>query len=170
MWVKGYTAAQLDDAQARYGVVFPPDLVALYRERRPELTYDWASRDERPIREAMAWPLKGFLFDVEHNVLWLRSWGEKPKRKEGRAEIVRAALERVPKLIPLYGHRYIPQDPHESGNPILSVYQSDIIYYGADLLDYFSNEFDRTRIPRGPSRKPKHIPFWSDFAEGELPD
>jgi hypothetical protein len=37
--------------------------------------------------------------------------------------------------------------PHEPGNPVLSVYQTDIIYYGNDLLDW------RAGRPGRPGRK-----------------
>lgn len=40
-WVKGYTQEELDAAQEMFGLTFPPDLVALYRERRPAEAYDW---------------------------------------------------------------------------------------------------------------------------------
>jgi hypothetical protein len=34
-WAKGYTKTELDDAQEKFGLVFPPDLVAPLRDRRP---------------------------------------------------------------------------------------------------------------------------------------
>ena len=55
------------------------------------------------------------------------------------------------------------EEPHESGNPIFSIVQSDIIYYGYNLEDYFEREFVDTRRPfSGPF---KHIRFWSHFVE-----
>src|SRR5205823_4682958 len=59
-WAEGYTQAELDTAQAKYDLVFPPDLVALLREKRPVLGYDWRS-DDTEIREMLAWPLQGLL-------------------------------------------------------------------------------------------------------------
>jgi hypothetical protein len=50
-------------------------------------------------------------------------------------------LSGVPALVPVYKHRYLPTMPSESGNPVLSVVQTDIIYYGNDLLDWFDYEF-----------------------------
>jgi hypothetical protein len=41
----------------------------------------------------------------------------------------------------LISHRYLPEKSHEPGNPVFSVYQADVIYYGADLIDYFEREF-----------------------------
>lgn len=51
-------------------------------------------------------------------------------------------LEGSPKLIPIYGHRFIPDSPSEWGNPIFSISQSDIIRYGGSLADYLRWEFN----------------------------
>ena len=87
-------------------------------------------------------------------------WG-KPAAPDEQAEVVRAVVKVAPALIPLIAHRYIPEEPHESGNPIFSVMQSDVIYYGANLTEYFANEFGGTnRI--GAVRR---IPFWSEMVD-----
>jgi hypothetical protein len=161
-WGKGYTQTELDDAQQKFDLLFPPDLVALLRERRPLQGHDWT--DEAAIRSMLAWPFDGLLFDVENNDLWWPEWGEKPASPEARAEVLRSVVSRAPKLIPLISHRYLPAEPHESGNPVFSVYQSDVIHYGADLADYFEREF------AGHSHRPwpdqiKRIPFWSELVE-----
>lgn len=161
-WTTGYTQTELDDAQAKFGLVFPPDLAALLRERRPVHGHLWT--DEAAIRRMLDWPFEGLLFDVEHNDLWWPEWGEKPVSPDARKEVLHLVVSRAPKLIPLISHRYLPEKPHESGNPVFSVYQSDVIYYGADLIDYFEREFT------GYSNRPwpdqiKYIPFWSDLVE-----
>lgn len=160
-WTTGYTAAQLDDAQAKYGVRFPPDLIDLYRQCRPIRGYHWA-RDEEEIWDRLKWPLESILFDVRHDVWW-DHWGNQPEKMADREELVRHLVAKAPKLIPLLSHRYIPETPRERGNPVFSVYQTDIIYYGANLDDYFARE-----LGGGHHSKPwpaiKRIPFWSDFA------
>lgn len=161
-WGKGYTESELDDAQQKFGLVFPPDLLAVLRDRRLPRGHDWT--DEAAIRSAMAWPLRGLLFDVEQNDLWWPEWGEKPATPEARAEILRSEVSRAPKLIPLLAHRYLPEQPHEAGNPVFSVYQSDVIYYGADLADYFEREFEETRNAPWP-HPIKRIPFWSELVD-----
>jgi hypothetical protein len=50
-------------------------------------------------------------------------------------------LAAAPKLIPIYHHRMMPDEPHLKGNPVFSVWQTDIIYYGFDLEDYLRHEF-----------------------------
>ena len=109
------------------------------------------------------WPLEGLLFDVENNALWWPEWGERPACAEQRSEIVRSIVSEAPRLVPLFGHRYIPGEPNESGNPVFSIYQSDVIYYGADLADYFSREFGGTRSQAAATYR--HIPFWSDLVD-----
>jgi hypothetical protein len=164
-WTDGYTSAELDAAQERYGLRFPPDLVDLLLNRRPADGYDWRT-GHADIRRALQDPLDGLLFDVEHNTLWWPEWGEKPASAEERAEIVTAIVKAAPKLIPLIGHRYLPERPHEAGNPVFSVMQSDVIYCGADLEDYFEREFHPEPWPRKPVRvEVKHIPFWSELVE-----
>jgi hypothetical protein len=44
-------------------------------------------------------------------------------------------------LVPVYVHRMMPDRPRASGNPIFSVHQTDIIYYGTDLRDDLIHEF-----------------------------
>jgi hypothetical protein len=40
-----------------------------------------------------------------------------------------------PRLVPVYSHRYAPAAPAPAGSPELSVHQTDIIYYGPNLVD-----------------------------------
>ncbi|WP_197086969.1 hypothetical protein [Bradyrhizobium sp. LTSPM299] len=42
----------------------------------------------------------------------------------------------------MLGHRYLPEQPHESGNPVFLIFYTDAIYYGANLNDYFEREFN----------------------------
>lgn len=162
-WTKGYTQQELDRAQEIYGLKFPPDLVALLLDRRLIDAPDWRI-DDKIIRSTLTWPFEGLLFDVERNGLWWPEWGERPVEADDRKEVLSAALDQAPKLIPLFSHRYLPEQPYEAGNPVFSVYQSDVIYYGADLDDYFVREFSDDPAVRRASPKPlKSIPFWADM-------
>ena len=160
-WTHGDSQAELDRAQERYGLNFPPDLLELLKDRR--LTRGHDLNDEATIRKMLAWPFEGLLFDVESGFLWWPEWGTRPDGAGERAEVLRAVVAGAPPLIPLYSHRYLPAEPHEAGNPVFSVYQSDIVYYGADLEDYFAREFG---APGQPLQEPiKRIRFWSDLVE-----
>ena len=64
-------------------------------------------------------------------------------------------------LIPIFWHLYIPERPHDLGNPVFSVHQLDVLCYGYDLSSYFANEF-RFKLPAGFEEKTvKTIEFWS---------
>lgn len=164
-WTQGYTQAELEEAQERYRFRFPPDLLALLRDRRPLHSYDWR-HDDVAIRKALEWPLEGLLFDLEHSNLWLDGWGERPDTLGGRAEVLTDLVHAAPRLIPIFGHRYIPETPHAAGNPVLSVWQSDIIYYGVDLPDYLRREFEPGEFPLKPvTGAVRPVPFWSDLVD-----
>jgi hypothetical protein len=75
-----------------------------------------------------------------------------------------ARMTHVAKLIPLIGHRYLPDEPHEPGNHVFSIYRADVIYYGADLIDYFERESAGSCHRPWPDQI-KYIPFWSDLVE-----
>lgn len=160
-WAAGYSREELGRAQEEFDLVFPPDLVDLLRDRRPAKGYDWRT-DQKQIREMLDWPLEGLLFDIEQNNFWMGAWGVIPEREAERREIATAAVRAAPKLIPLMSHRFLPADPCEAGNPVFSIYQTDIIYYGANLDHYFANEFGAwTWLDDAAYR---YIRFWSDIA------
>ncbi|HEX5264681.1 MAG TPA: hypothetical protein VFW13_14210, partial [Phenylobacterium sp.] len=60
-WGPGYGKAELDRAQERFALRFPPDLISLLLDRRPLQGHDW--NDETAIRKMLAWPFEGLLFD-----------------------------------------------------------------------------------------------------------
>jgi hypothetical protein len=111
------------------------------------------------LRDWLDLPRDGILFDVEHNGFWLEEWGPRPRTLAEAGYRVNELVAAAPKLIPVYGHRMIPDDPHESGNPVFSVHQTDIIHYGFDLADYLRHGFNL------PGREPwadqvRPIRFW----------
>src|SRR5215469_14029888 len=163
-WVRGYTQEELDGAQEMFGLTFPPDLVALYRERRPAKAYDW-TKDQERIWRMLAWPYEGLWFDVVHSGLWWDSWGPKPQNRSDQQDVLRQVLAAAPMLIPIFGHRFIPQSPSEAGNPVFSVYQSDIIVYGANLEHYFEQEFHPQAATNENWPEVKTIQFWSEMIE-----
>lgn len=162
-WHDGYSIYEIEGAQQIYGVRFPPDFIELLTSRHPSLGYDWTC-DNTHLKTAFEWPFEGFLFDVEANWLWPDEWGIRPHTAEQRATRLREILSNAPRLIPVFGHRYIPESPRESGNPVFSVYQADIIHYGANLADYLDREFfDGMHRPW--PEDIKHIDFWSSFID-----
>lgn len=170
----GLTAPELSQINTLFGITFPPDLQLLLQTALPvsDSFVNWRQglhhqEETDKILARLAWPLEGILFDIRSNDLWLNSWGVKPDHDKDQASVVKEHYDTYPRLIPVYSHRYIPASPHQHGNPVFSVYQTDIIYYGYDLANYLANEF-RFQLPEGFEKlaAPRvKIGFWSDFAD-----
>lgn len=152
---------QLDD---RYGLEIPPDLRALLSFGVPRGSgfTRWDDLDRIIVRFFMDNAWDGILFDIEQSDFWLGSWGAKPSDMAQREVIARSIFDKAPRLIPVYMHRCLVVHPCESGNPIFSIHQSDIIIYGNDLSSYLEAEFGVPNpFPVPPA--PKVIPYWSEF-------
>jgi hypothetical protein len=165
----GLSADEFQRIESAFGFTFPPDLrefLSLGLPVSPSWV-DWRRADEGTLRERLDWPFEGMCFDIANNAFWMEEWGEKPRELAAAYEIAREALRNAPILIPICSHRFIPETPREPGNPVFSVYQTDIIYCGTDLIDYFQNEFSYYfgRASYSLAGTPKKIPFWSAFAE-----
>jgi hypothetical protein len=79
-------------------------------------------------------------------------------------ETARKDFETWPKLLPISGHRYLAAEPCLSGNPVFSIMQTDIIYYGANLAHYLLNEFvDHDYMLHTHAQKIRKIDIWSDL-------
>jgi hypothetical protein len=165
----GLSQAEIQKLEGQYGFVFPPDLKELLMFALPvsQGFLNWRHATNEEIGHILIWPYEGMCFDIEQNSFWLEEWGQQPASLDQAFSIARKAIEQAPTLIPIYGHRFIPDRPNEAGNPIFSVYQTDIIYYGCDLADYLENEFRYYfgRSEYGLKGRIKQIEFWSQFAE-----
>jgi hypothetical protein len=157
----GLSVEEVAKVESRFGFRFPPDLRAFLQTALPrgEQFPDWRSGEESALRDWLDLPRQGILFDIEHNGFWLSEWGPQPKSLEEAFRIASALVAAAPKLIPIFLHRMMPDEPHLAGNPVFSVHQTDIIYYGFDLADYLRHEFHR------PGREPwpeqvRSIRFW----------
>jgi hypothetical protein len=162
------TETQISQAEVFYSIVFPPDFKELLRTFLPvsDSFYDWSnySADNvKKIRDSLKWPIEGALFDVRENELWLKTWGKKPSDINERLLIAEKNMINVPKLIPIHSHRYIPSVPNEAGNPIFSVYQMDVIFYGSNIWEYFYVEFKEKQHKEIDFKHIRYVPFWYDI-------
>ncbi|MEZ5977554.1 MAG: SMI1/KNR4 family protein [Planctomycetota bacterium] len=146
----------------------PLDLRELLARALPigERFPDWRAPASDAVRERMQWPLDSLLFDVEHDGFWPAAWGSRPAGLEDALALATREFARAPRLVPLYGHRYLPVDPPESGNPVFSVYQTDVILYGSSLELYFATEFGTLPWKEAVAKPARHVPFWSELAIG----
>ena len=158
----GLTAAELADAESRYGFRFPPDLAELLRAALPQGRPfpDWRAGDEAVLRDWLDLPARGVLFDVERNAFWLPEWGDRPPGVTAAKAAAARLVADAPKLIPIYSHRMMPDEPHERGNPVFSVHQTDIICYGRNLAEYLHNEFEVEEVGTLP-QDCRSIRFWN---------
>jgi hypothetical protein len=158
--------------EGKFNLTFPPDLKLFLQSALPtsESFVNWrlglkSQEEADKIMSRLDWPLEGMLFDIESNNFWVESWGAKPNNLDEKNLIAKQYYKTYPKLIPIYSHRYIPSRPSESYNPVFSVYQMDIIYYGYNLVTYLANEF-HFALPKGIERlkqPKKKIEFWSEW-------
>jgi hypothetical protein len=191
-WLGGLSEQEIATIEQQYHLRFPPDyrlfLQVLHSVDRPLVGaryaddktmipitapsfYNWQT-DTETIQRAYEWLVEGLFFDVQQNDLWPQSWGARPTTPEAQEARVRELVNAAPKLIPVFIHRYLLAEPCEAGNPVLSIYQSDMIIYGDDLHSYFLAEFgDLAGVGRFGSsqRMPgrwetyQAIPFWGEF-------
>lgn len=160
----GLKPAEIQAIEDEHGFRFPPDLKEFLMFALPvsDGFIDWRRAPREHILNRLEWPLEGMRFDIKHNAFWLDEWGARPADDAAAFAIAEEAVAAAPRLIPIFGHRYIAADPCEAGNPVFSVYQTDIIYYGRDLWDYLEREFYTAfdREPHQDLEPLKIIPFW----------
>lgn len=114
---------------------------------------DWRALDSGPLREQVGWPADCILRHIAGGG-WHSGWGRRPYTLEAAMAKARRRLADVPRLIPVYGHRYLPAGRGTAGRPVLSVpHLTDIIVYGQDLDDYVLHEFQESTLS---------VPFWRD--------
>ncbi len=172
---EGLTDKEVELIENKFNFQFPPDLKVFLQNQLPisDSFVNWrlalhSETEYNNIIKRMNWTLDGTLFDVKHGKWYEIFWGEQPKTLEEKIAKVTDLYQTYPKLIPIYSHQYIPSTPNKVDNPVFSVYQTDIIYYGNDLADYFASEFyfeldDKLfNIAKEPKRI---IPFWGELVQ-----
>jgi hypothetical protein len=142
----GLTDPEVEHIENAFDFRFPPDLRSFLQTAVPFWTSPrWRTGSEIDLWSWFDEPMRGLLFDVESNDFLLPEWGERPRDVRDALTIARAKISAAPKLIPILGHRYMPALPSGAGNPVFSVHQADVIYYGFDLEDYLRHEFNLPR-------------------------
>ena len=168
----GLTAVELEQIQKRYSLSFPSDLIEFLSIGLPisKNFPNWrtgvseTSAGPKSIEQILQWPTDGILFDVRHDEFWLPTWGDRPESIDDALIEASRQIALAPRLIPVWGHRYLPSEPLTDGNPVLSVMQTDIIYYGVDLSAYFLREFGiETQTKSNGQLAPRRIRFWSEI-------
>jgi hypothetical protein len=164
-FAKGLSPEEISSAEAHYNIQFPEDYRAFLSLALPVSSGfpNWRNFSDS-LDSSIKWPWKGMAFDIEHDSYWQTTWGIRPDTLADALQIAKEHFDQVPKLIPVYGHRYISCEPKDAGNPIFSVYQMDIIYYGSTLAEYFEIDFfglDHSEM----SQNIRPIRFWGEAVE-----
>lgn len=167
----GLSDEEVQQIENKFNLRFPPDLQYFLQKELPISNgfVNWrlglqSKIEAMDIRKRIDWPFSGIVFDIEHNAFWMEEWGEKSNDLNKNIMVAEIYYETYPKVIPIYSHRYIPSEPHKTGNPVFSIYQTDIIYYGYDLAHYFAHEFRFELSDKFPIiDAPNHIDFWGDI-------
>lgn len=160
----GLSDAEVERAERRYDFVFPTDLRRLLQYALPVSSGfpDWRNFEDAALAERFGWAADGICFDIARSGFWLNEWGAKPGDADAACRLARGEIAKAPVLIPIYSHRFMPSEPETEGNPVLSVYQTDIIYYGYDLASYFAAEFG-VQTPEQAASEPRAVRFWDNF-------
>ena len=171
--LNGLSDEEFEKIEKFYNIKFPKVLRILYKSFLPNF-YNWRDFSEnnvKKIKNYLNMPIEGILFDIENNGFWMDCFGEKtenPEQNKAKAEeyLKNAKEEEVPKLIPIYSHRYVPSFPNSIDVPIFSVMGTNIVYYGKNIEEYIGHEFDNNYNPEQESADIAiiQVPFWSKIA------
>lgn len=161
----GLTAEEFAGIESEYGFEFADDHRAFLSAGLPlgDKWPDWRLGKRRLLRNWLQMPVDGVLFDVEWNERWYDAWGLRPTRMKDALRTARYNLARVPSMVPVFGHRFLPAGRGMFGHPVLSMYQTDIVCYGDDLAHYIDTEFGTG--PHRPVAAQPTVEFWSDLAQ-----
>lgn len=175
-WEDGLSDLEIQLVEGTHGFVFPPDVRSLLADRVPVRRLEretpgrdfpnWRDPFDRTLVFSFHWPWISIAIDVgKYDHFWLSEWGAKPDNPLDRLTAARQAFERAPKLIPIYSHRYLVAEPLREGNPVLSVVQTDIIYYGFDLSTYLRLEFFDEPLPDGLPSVHTDLGLWAKIMD-----
>ena len=164
----GLTRQEIETVEQRYGIQLPYELRQLFSIGLPVSSgfYNWRSSSEEnvlSIINALNMPLKGLVSDLDDGYLWRDAWGAKPDEPRKANEIFMRYFANAPKMIPVYLHRYVPFVGHDAIVPVFSIMQSDIIYYGVNLVSYLETEFGFREFEDLPLSDYQNVDFWSDL-------
>lgn len=166
----GLTAQELRAVEDTFGFVFGPDHRDLLRLALPtgDGWVDWRHDPEDDLHWRLNSPTEGVLFDVANNDYWEGGWGPRPQDDNDAAALARPHVERWHKLVPIHSHRYTPAEPSGPRAPVFSVHQTDVIFCGSDLLDYFKWEFGSGGMDSFDPERPHLAAYqrWSTLALG----
>lgn len=162
---KGLNQTEFLKIKQEYGIEFPNELKEFYSFVLPISNnfYNWRDFSNENVSKMKRVLNKPFddIYEMADEVFWCKDWGDEPDKNE-RASVIRQKLKNAPKLIPIYLHRYMPMIKKENV-PIISICDTDVIYYGENLESYLEVEFGDKKQNDIEFVKIEPILFWSDL-------
>lgn len=160
----GLTQNEIKELEELYQVKFSKDWIDFYSQILPigEGFYNWRDKgveNVQFIKEIFLKPYEDILACYEE-IEWNDIWEVEPRSSQDKRMKIRTLLGKAPRLIPIYGHRYLPI--MEIAAPILSIHDIDIICYGENLFDYFFVEFGLKKYKAISFERVAYVPFWMD--------
>jgi hypothetical protein len=175
--VEGVSSVEIASIEAEIGFRLPEDFAYLFQHLQDpgRVFFPWSNFKKQKYDDMIRWVLKGIEFDIDHNKFWLDRWGKRPTALSAALDVARKDFETWPKLLPIHSHRFLAAEPCRRGNPVFSLWQTDIIYYGiyygADLAHYLVHEFiDHDYALHTHAQSIQRIPVWSDLASQRRDD
>jgi hypothetical protein len=166
----GFSRAELAAVEQAAGTVLPTELRLMLTLALPvgPPWRDWRTDPSGLMATWRAYVTDGLVVDARHS-FWHDLWGPRPATVAEREQVVRQQAAALPRLFPIFGHRalaidIVPGFDSADGNPVFSVHQTDVIYYGNDLADWFNTEFG-IPLPDWATHRPRRVPFWSALSD-----
>ncbi|MBO0677397.1 hypothetical protein JRC04_07970 [Mycolicibacterium sp. S2-37] len=158
---QGLSDDEFADVEQTLGIEFADDHRAFLAAGLPVGTSwpNWRGEGRRSLQKRVQLPIEGILFDVEWTQFWVDGWGPRPARMKDALRSARYQMARVPQMIPVRAHHYLPAGRGTSGQPVLSIMRTDVRLVGADLANYLAREF--ASDGHQPPVPPATVEFWS---------
>ncbi len=164
----GLSPSEIASIEAQLGFRLPVDFAYLFQNLRDpgHVFFPWSNFSKQEYDNSIRWILEGIEFDIDRNTFWMDRWGKRPPTLPAALDIARKDFETWPKLLPISGHQFLAAEPCRPGNPVFSIVQTDIIYYGADLAHYLVHEFiGHDYVLHAQAQQIRKIRIWSYLAD-----
>lgn len=160
----GLTDDELARIEGEFGFEFADDHRAFLSAGLPigNTWPDWRSGTHRGLQQRLRLPFEGILFAVEWRQFWGAGWGVRPPRMKDALRSANYHLARVPQLVPVHSHHYLPAGRGSSGHPVLSVYQTEVTCCGTDIFGYGDCAVRYVEPDTSPPST-STVRFWSDL-------
>lgn len=172
-WAPGLGPEEFDAIEQRFDIEFADEHRAFLAAGVPvgggfpDWRYRWWGLRPDPLFAALDSSVEDVLFDVGHDQFWHPAWGIRPDQAAAAIAVARGHLATAPRLIPVFIHRCLPPGAGLPPRAVMSVHQTDVIFYGDELYEWVRMEFvmsaeERKASDRTPISEHPLIPFWTD--------